>query len=76
VIYQVSSSKAHILRWFHTREQAIAAFERKCKRLGFTSPLSYPPGSSGDTFHDNRIAYPRRTLAAGVRNGHGYVCVE
>jgi hypothetical protein len=56
VIYQVSSSKAHILRWFHTREQAIAAFERKCKRLGFTSPLSYPPGSSGDTFHDNRIA--------------------
>jgi hypothetical protein len=56
VIYQVSSSKVRILRWFDTREQAIAAFERKCKRLGLTPPLGYSPGSSGDTFHDNRIA--------------------
>jgi len=76
LIYQVTSSKVRIERWFANREEAIAAFERKCKRLGLTPPLSYPPGVSGDVFQDNRIAYPRWTWAARVRDGHGYVLVE
>jgi hypothetical protein len=76
VIYQVSSSKVRIRRWFDTREEAIAAFEHQCKHLGLTPPLHYPPAVSGDTVEDNGIAYPPRTYAAGVRDGHGYVYVE
>ena len=76
MIYQVSSSKVRILRWFESREEAIVAFERKCKRLGIAPPEYYPPGISGDSISDNLIAYSRRTWAAGVRDGHGYVFVE
>ena len=76
MIYQVSSSKVRIRRWFDTREEAIAAFEHQCKQLGLTPPLHYPPAVSGDTVEDNGIAYPPRTCAAGVRDGHGYVYVE
>ena len=76
MIYQVSSSKVPIKRWFESREEAIAAFEHQCKHLGITPPLHYPPAVSGDTVEDNGIAYPPRTCAAGVRDGHGYVYVE
>jgi hypothetical protein len=76
VIYQVSSSKVRIKRWFESTEEAIAAFEHQCKHLGLTPPLHYPPAVSGDTVEDNGIAYPHRTCAAGVRDGHGYVFVE
>jgi hypothetical protein len=76
VIYQVSSSKVRIERWYESREEAIAAFERKCKRLGLTPPLSYPPGQSGDAVSDNLTTYTRRTCATGVRNGHGFVFVQ
>jgi hypothetical protein len=75
VIYQVSSSKVHIERWFNGRKEAIAAFERECKRLGLTSPSHYLPAVSGDTFSDDRTAYPPRSCAAGRRDGHGYVFV-
>ena len=76
MIYQVSSSKVRIRRWFDTREEAIAAFEHQCKQLGLAPPLHYPPAVSGDTVEDNGIAYPRRTCAVGARDGHGYVFVE
>jgi hypothetical protein len=76
VIYQVSSSKVRIVRWFESREEAIAAFERKCKRLGIPAPLHYPLGVSGDCVSSNLLAYLHRTWAAGVRDGHGYVFVE
>jgi hypothetical protein len=76
VIYEVSSSKVRIERWFESREDAIAAFERKCKRLGIPAPLHYPPGQSGDCVSSNLLAYPRRTCATRLRDGHGYVFVE
>ena len=44
MIYQVSSSKVRIDRWYESREEAIKAFERQCKKLGIAPPLSYPPG--------------------------------
>jgi hypothetical protein len=76
VIYQVSSSKVRIDRWYESREEAIKAFERQCKKLGIAPPLSYPPGKSGDAVSDNRTGEPRRTCATGARNGHGYVFVQ
>jgi hypothetical protein len=76
VIYQVSSSKIRIKRWFESREEAIAAFEHECKRLGLQPPLHYPPAVVGDTCEDNGIAYPQRTRAAGMRDGLGFVFVE
>jgi hypothetical protein len=39
-------------------------------------PLDYPPAVIGNTVEDNGIAYPRRTQAKGLRDGHGYVYVE
>ena len=36
-------------RWYPTKAEAIAAFERACKRKGIAPPLNYPPASSGDT---------------------------
>ena len=76
MIYQVSSSKVRIVRWFDTQEEAIAAFEHRCKQVGLEPPLDYPPAVKGDTVEDNGIAYPRRTQARGLRDGHGYVYVE
>jgi len=76
MIYQVSSSKVSIKRWFESREEAIAAFEHECKRLGLEPPLHYPPAVSGDTSEDNGITYPRRKRAAGMRAGVGFVFVE
>ena len=62
--------------WYATRREAIAAFERSCKRVGLAPPLDYPPGISGDNVTSNDLVYPRRTCAAGPREGHGVVCVE
>jgi hypothetical protein len=76
VIYQVSSSKVPIKRWFESREEAIAVFEHECKRLGLEPPLHYPPAVSGDTLEDNGIAYPRLKWASGIRAGVGFVFVE
>jgi len=76
VIYQVSSPKVRIERWFSSREEAIQAFERACKRLGIAPPLAYPPGVSGDSVSDNLVAYPRRISAQGRRAGHGYMFVQ
>ena len=50
MIYQLSTSTVPIERWFDTREEAIAAFERKCKRLGIRPPLDYPPSCCGDMY--------------------------
>ena len=75
MIYQVSSSKVRIVRWFDT-QAAIAAFEHQCKQVGLEPPLDSPPAVRGDTAEDNGIAYPRRTQARGLRDGHGYVYVE
>ena len=58
------------------KTEAIEAFERQCKRQGIVPPECYPPGASGDCVTTNDIAYPRRTSAAGVRNGHGCVYVD
>jgi hypothetical protein len=73
VIYQVSSSKVRIKRWFKSGEEATAACERECWRIGLAPPSDYPPAVSGDTVEDNGIAH---TCATGVRDGHGYVFVE
>jgi hypothetical protein len=73
VIYKISSSKVCSIHWFDTREEAIAASEPMSKQIGLSPPLHYPPAVSGDTLEDNGIAYPRRTCAAGLRDGHGYV---
>ena len=62
--------------WYPTRAEAIAAFERACKRKGLAPPLPYPPGASGDSITTNDIAYPRSTCAAGLREGHGTMYVE
>ena len=64
------------LRWYPTNVQASAAFERACKRAGISPPLHYPPGASGDSITSNDLAYPRRSCAAGMRDGHGWGCVD
>ena len=56
--------------------EAIAAFERACKRLAISPPAQYPPSVSGDSITNNDIAYPRCRSAAGVRDGHGWVYVD
>ena len=57
MIYQVCSSTVPIERWFATREEAIGAFERKCKRLGIRPSLNYPPSCCGDIYSPT-IALP------------------
>lgn len=74
--YRVHSTKVKCLRWYPTRTEAIAAFERACKRMGIAPPESYPPGASGDSITTNELACPRRTCAAGMREGHGTLYVE
>ena len=54
----------------------MAAFERKCKRAGIQPPEPYPLGVSGDDVTNNDSAYPRRTCACGLRDGHDWVYVE
>ena len=63
-------------RWYSTKAEAVAAFERACKRKGIAPPLCYPPGVSGDSITTNELAYPRSTCAAGVREGHGTLYIE
>ena len=55
---------------------AIAAFERACTRAGIPPPERYPPEVSGDSITTKELAYPRRTCAAGMREDHGWVCVD
>jgi hypothetical protein len=44
---------------------------------GGTAPsLHYPASASSDCIANNYIAYPRYTYAAGVSDGHGWVCVD
>ena len=43
---------------------------------GIQPPERYPPGVSGDSITTNGLAYPRRTSAPGVRDGHGWVYVD
>ena len=75
VHYRVRSIKVKCERWYPTRAQAIAAFESKCKRVGIPPPECYPPGASGDSITTG-LAYPRRICAAGLREGHDWVCVD
>jgi hypothetical protein len=63
-------------KWYPTKREAIAAFERGCKRAGISPPLRYPPSVSGDSITNNDIPYPRRTCAAGMRGGHDWVYVD
>ena len=63
-------------RWYPTKAEAIAAFERTCNRAGIRPPDRYPPSVSGDCIMTNEIAYPPSTSAMGVRDGHGCVYVE
>lgn len=74
--YRVHSTKVKCLRWYPTRTEAIAAFEQACKQAGIQPPELYPPSASGDSITTNELAYPRRTCAAGMREGHGWVCVD
>ena len=74
--YRVHSTKVKCLRWYPTKAEATAAFECASKREGIAPPLRYPPGVSGDCLTNNDIAYPRRTCAAGMREGHGWLCVD
>lgn len=74
--YRVHSMRIRCKRWYPTKEAAIAAFERNCKRLGISPPRYYPPAASGDGFVDNAIAYPHYICAVGVRDGHGCVYIE
>ena len=76
VQYRVHSTKVKRGRWYPTKAQAIAAFERNCKRLGISPPKYYPPAVSGDAVTDNHVAYPHYICAVGVRDGHGCVYVE
>ena len=57
-----------------TKAEAIAVFERKCKRAGIEPPHDYPPDVSGDSFTGNHIDYPH--WAAWVPDGHGWVYVD
>jgi hypothetical protein len=68
--YRVHSTKVKSERWYETKAEAIAAFERSCKRACIAPPLRYPPSVSGDSITTNDIAYPRRTYAAAMRDGH------
>jgi hypothetical protein len=74
--YRVHSTMVKCLRWYPTTTEAIAAFERKCEQAGIAPPERYPPGVRGDSITNNDIAYPRRTSARGVRDGHGWVYVD
>ena len=74
--YRVHSTKVKPGHWYPTKAEAIAAFERQCKRLGISPPTQYPPRLSGDSITKNGIAYPRSTCAAGMRDGHGWVYVD
>jgi len=50
VHYRVHSTKVKKCeRWYPTKAQAIAAFERACKKAGIAPPLHYPPTVSGDS---------------------------
>ena len=60
-------------QWYPTKAEAIAAFERACKRKGLAPPLRYPPGVSGDSVTTNGIAYPRHTC---MPDGQGWVYVD
>jgi hypothetical protein len=64
------------LRWYPTKAEAIAAFERASKRAGISPPERYPPSVSDDSITNNDIAYPRHTCATGIRDGHCCVYVE
>ena len=67
--YRVHSTKVKCLPWYPTKAEAIAAFERASKRMGIAPPLHYPLGASGDCIATNELTYPRRTCAAGMREG-------
>ena len=56
VHYRVHSTKVKSERWYLTKQEAIAAFERACKRLGISPPAQYPPSVSGDSITNNDIA--------------------
>ena len=66
MIYQVSSSKVHIELWFASREDAIAAFEGKCKRLGDSGHRCTIRLVSA-AIHSNTIASPSRA-GCGLRS--------
>lgn len=74
--YRVHSTKVKPVRWYPTKRDAIAAFERQSKRAGVSPPERYPPSVSGDSIATNDVAYPRSTCAAGRRDGHGWVYVD
>ena len=49
VRYRVHSAIIDSKRWYPTKAEAIAAFERQSKRAGVWPPERYPPGVSGDS---------------------------
>jgi len=67
VQYRVHSTQVESVRWYPTKAEAIAAFERNCKRLGIAPPHRYPPSVSGDSITINDMAYPRRRLTTCSR---------
>jgi hypothetical protein len=71
VHYRVHSTIIDSKRWYPTKAEAIAAFERQSKRAGVSPPEHYPPSVSGDSITTNDIAYPRSTCAMGRRASHG-----
>ena len=74
--YRIHSTKVKSRGWYPTKTEAIAAFERGCKRVGIAPPLHYPPSVSGDSITNSNIAYLRSPWATEVREGHGWVYFE
>lgn len=72
VHYHVSSSKIDVRKWYATKEEAISAYEHRCKKEGIEPPWNYPGRISGD-LHE-RLDNGGRIQ--GPRDGHGNVYVE
>ena len=62
MLYCVHSAKVKCDRWYPTKAEAIAAFERKRKRAGIAPPLKYPPSVSGDADLEERHRLPALDL--------------
>ena len=63
--YGVHTTQVWCLRWYPTKAQAIAAFERVSERSGTAPPECYPPGASGDSITPPRdFAQPWLRAAA------------
>jgi hypothetical protein len=69
VRYRVHSMRIRCKRWYPTKEAAIAAFERNCKRLGISPPRYYPPAVCPDiSGSETRASLERLQLWVRIEN--------